>query len=98
MRQSLIERLRDFPGNVLEGAPLCEAAAAELERLYDLAYSYPPHHCFAPDGVTWKQEAQEHERTLDEARLLLRELRRDWVADRSDVAIRIDTFLAGAKP
>lgn len=31
----------------------------EMERLRNLVYSYPPHDCFAPDGVTWKQEAED---------------------------------------
>lgn len=43
----LVERLRAFPENVLEGAGLCEEAAAEIERLradiqaYRGALGYP---------------------------------------------------------
>ena len=99
----LVERLRSGAANYIGiGAtpnPVWIEAADEIEWLHTLAYAYPPHHCFAPDGVTWKQESERLQRELAEARGLLREAR-EWhipansINDKRDLASRIDAFLA----
>ena len=107
----LVERLRSGAANYIGiGAtpnPVWIEAADEIEWLHTLAYAYPPHHCFAPDGVTWKQESERLQRELAEARGLLRETKRDLrIAAKcmnpltpvfrqfNDTASRIDAFLA----
>jgi hypothetical protein len=89
----LIERLRSFPDNVLEGAPLCHEAADEIERLRRLAENWHG------DLTVREQQVERLERELAEAREVIKlgvaaATGKDvlWV----DALERMDAFLRSA--
>lgn len=67
-----VERLRELVQLLNRSRP-----DAELARLRTLVYAYPPSEPYAPDGVTWQQEAER----LRQENEVFKEQLTHWVAE-----------------